>query len=189
MKWFPTVDFWVIFWPCNFRYRWPICLLKFITHIGFARSMHSRLQYKYLNLKLAFSYNWSHPQHPVTRETTSTIHCWLVHIDALASHLELQGVLILTSVTHYTCANGSNCRLMLWEHWKPLFTASTSVPPLTHPSGCAFTWSQKAMMNSQSSYLFLGLVAFSAIGHNKTVKHQYLVIALISPPKYYIVLE
>ena len=33
---------------------------------------------------------------------------------------------------------------------------------LTHPSSCELTWSQKAIINSQSSYLFLGFVAFSA---------------------------
>ena len=36
---------------------------------------------------------------------------------------------------------------------------------VTHPSGSAFTLSQKAMMNSQSSYLFFGLVALSVRNH------------------------
>ena len=164
MKWFPTVDFWVIFWPCNFRYRWPICLLKFITHIGFARSMHSRLQYKYLNLKLAFSYNWSHPQHPVTRETTSTMHCWLVHIDVLASHLELQGVIILTSITHYTCDNGSNCPSLTEpdSHTKRVWLRKTTTAPW-----CCENTENHCLQQALPSPHSLTPLAVHSLGHRR----------------------
>ena len=64
-----------------------------------------------------------------------------------------------------------------------------STPPNVHayPSGSALTRSQNDMMNSQSSYLFLGLVAFSA-ACKKSWQNEFLVKLLlddaqISPSK------